>query len=152
MANLGETTVRIVVTDPPLGVAVAVQWGKTGANFQCELIGASERSPTRVTFDVPVKVTTGPDGALRLAGPAIQGPTGDKFIYLNWGVCAGQTDTDMVRRAKIRFTGLTSAMIEAVLAGGGKLETGIAGRDKHGAPACATVPLVGGWRVTRHAT
>ncbi|MDQ0464569.1 hypothetical protein QO010_002353 [Caulobacter ginsengisoli] len=147
MANLGETTVRIVVEDPPPGVMVAVQWGKTGANFASELIRPSEAGAGRVAFDVPVKVTTGPDGAARLVGPAIQGPTGDRFIYVNWGTCAGQHGTPITRRAKVRIGTLTPAQIEAALAPGKRLETAFAGVGKDGGPACATIPLIGGWRV-----
>jgi hypothetical protein len=147
MANLGETIVRISVESPPPGIAVAVQWGKTGANFACELIHAAQTSPDRVVFDLPVKVTTGADGAARLAGPAIHGPTGERFVYINWGICAGQANTDCARRAKIRLAGLTPAMIETALAEGRRLETAIAGRAKDGGPACASVPLVGGWRL-----
>ncbi len=148
MASLGETTVRIVVEGPPPGVMVAVQWGKTGANFASDLIWASETSAERVVFDVPVKVTTGPDGAARLAGPAIQGPTGDKFIYVNWGTCAGQHGTAITRRAKVRIGTLTPAQIEEALAPGRRLETAFAGVDRKGGPACATILLIGGWRVT----
>jgi hypothetical protein len=147
VANLGETIVRIVVENPPPGVAVAVQWGKTGANFASELIRAIETSAERVAFDVPVKVTTGPDGAARLAGPAIQGPTGDRFIYVNWGTCAGQHGTAIVRRAKVRIGTLTPAQILEALEPGRRLETAFSGMGKDGGPACATIPLIGGWRV-----
>lgn len=147
MANLGETTVRIVVENPLPGVLGAVQWGKTGPNFACKLIQPSEATPERLVFDVPVKVTTGPDGAARLAGPAIQGPTGDRFIYVNWGTSAGQPHTAITRRAKVRIGTITPAQIEAALAPGKRLETAFAGLDRRGGPACATIPLIGGWRV-----
>lgn len=141
---LGETTARIVVENPPPGVVVAVQIGKTG---QHSLLPVSQSGPGWIAFDVPVKAATGPDGAARLAGPAIQGPTGDRFIYVNWGTSAGQHGTAITRRAKVRIGTLTPDQILQALEPGKRLETAFAGVGKDGGPACATIPLIGGWRV-----
>ena len=83
-------------------------------------------------------------------GPDTHGPAANRFLYVVW---TGEKDGDRARfrRLKLPLGGVTWAQIDAL--GGDPAATlvaTVAGRDRHGGPACATVPLLdGGWRVER---
>lgn len=135
---------RIAVIQPPPGIQWAMQLGQT------ELLKPAKGSKARINFDFTVDVI--PDGSVtgfRLGGPAVQGRVGERFVYLCIGAYAGQLDTPIARRAKVRLEGITRKLIAAAKAKrGGMLEVQFAGTDSKGGPACATVPLLGkGWHV-----
>lgn len=135
---------RITVLKPPPGILWALQLGAH------ELVKPSVSSKSQISFDFTVDVV--PDATIvgfRLAGPAVQGRVGERFVYLCIGAYAGQLDTEIGRRAKIRLEGITRKLIAASKAKrGGRLEVEFAGTDSKGGPACATVPLLGkGWHV-----
>jgi hypothetical protein len=135
---------RITVLKPPPGILWALQ---LGAN---ELVKPSAITKSQISFDFTLDVV--PDATVvgfRLAGPAVQGRVGERFVYLCIGAYAGQLDTEIGRRAKIRLEGITRKLIAASKAKrGGRLEVEFAGTDSKGGPACATVPLLGkGWHV-----
>jgi hypothetical protein len=135
---------RIAVMQPPPGIQWALQLG------QAELVKPTASSKARIAFDFTVDVI--PDDSapgFRLGGPAVQGRAGEKFVYLCIGAYAGQVDTPIARRAKVRLEGITRKLIAAAKARrGGTLEAQFAGTDSKGGPACATVPLLGnGWHV-----
>ena len=137
-------SLRIVVLDPPAGVAWAVQSGRN------ELIEPTQRSEALIVFDLVVRLgATRADGEATLLGPVTQGPPAGRFLYLNSGTRAGQTDSCWDRRAKVPLAGITRDLVERVLAQpGARLEARIAGTGRDGGPACATVSLLdGGWRV-----
>ncbi|MCC6929443.1 MAG: hypothetical protein IT359_10675 [Gemmatimonadaceae bacterium] len=107
-------------------------------------------SRDRISFDFTVEVVEGNSkGAFRLRGPAVQGRPGERFVYLRIGTSAGQTGTDVSRRAKIGLEGITRALLDDVRAKRERvLEVQFAGTDSKGGAACATVPLLGkGWYV-----
>ncbi|MGC4027309.1 MAG: DUF5990 family protein [Steroidobacteraceae bacterium] len=135
---------RIIVADPPPGILWALQLGRD------EMVKPSSATRSRICFDFEVEVV-GSDatGALRLRGPAVQGRPGQRFVYLRIGTYAGQTGTDVARRAKIGLEGVTLKLLKAVKARrGGVLEVQFTGTDSKGSAACATVPLLGrGWYV-----
>jgi hypothetical protein len=60
---------------------------------------------------------------------------------------AGQPDSCFTRRAKIKTGGITWQLVDQALAQGAIIETQIEGRAGDGGPCCATVPLLGGWRI-----
>ena len=135
---------RITVLKSPPGILWALQ---LGAN---ELVKPSASTKSQISFDFTLDVV--PDATVvgfRLAGPAVQGRVGERFVYLCIGAYAGQLDTQIGRRAKIRLEGITRKLIAASKAKrGGRLEVEFAGTDSKGGPACATVPLLGkGWHV-----
>lgn len=137
-------SLRIIVVAPPPDVMWALQLGHT------ELVKPTASSKRRLSFDFTVDVV--PDASVqgfRLAGPAVQGRIGERFVYLCIGAYAGQLDTPIGRRAKIRLEGITRKHIAAAKAKrSGTLEVEFAGTDSKGGPACATVPLLGvGWHV-----
>lgn len=144
-ADRSALPLRIVIDQPIPGVAIALQRGG-GNNFG--LVG-----PVGVTaatlvfeFDIMVDGDTAAGGP-RLLGPFVQGPPAARFVYLNIGTMAGQPDSPWQRRAKVPLGGVTRRAIDT-LASGQRLTAHIASRDRHGAPACATVPVLApGWQV-----
>jgi len=135
---------RITVVDPPPDILWALQVGRN------QLVQPATSTKSRISFDFTVDVI--PDASeagFRLGGPVVQGRAGERFVYLCIGAYAGQIDTPIARRAKIRLEGITRKLIAASKAKrSGKLEVQFAGTDSRGGPACATVPLLGkGWHV-----
>ncbi len=137
-------SLRIVVLDPPPNVLWALQLG------QDEVVKPSSATKRRISFDFAVEVVDGTSkDDFRLRGPAVQGRPGERFVYLRIGTYAGQTGTDVARRAKIGLEGITLKLLDAVRSThAGVLEVQFAGTDSKGGAACATVPLLGnGWYV-----
>jgi hypothetical protein len=132
---------RVLVRNPIPGVAVAMQIGRD------DLQAPKPATKAKLTFETEAKVVPAPSGELRLTGSAIQGPPAARFIYVNWGRRAGQKDTVWDRRAKVMLTGVDRKLIEACQTKGAILETEINGTGSDGGPCCATVPLLGGWRM-----
>jgi Family of unknown function (DUF5990) len=109
------------------------------------LIPPASATKTKLTFEAAATLRTAADGSLRLSGPVVQGSGAERFVYINSGKRAGQHDTLWDRRAKVYLTTVSAKQLRA--AKGGVLETEIDGVAKDGGPCCATVPLLGGWRV-----
>jgi hypothetical protein len=140
-----EVPLRVVVVDPPPGVAFAVQRGRG------DLLAPSETTPT-VVFDLAVRVeglTRG--GRPRFLGPLTQGPPDGRFLYVNSGTLAGQAGSCFTRRAKVPLGDIAPSQVDEVLREpGARLEARIEGRAADGGPACATVLLLGGgWSLIR---
>lgn len=98
-------------------------------------------------FECEVRVKRNPKtGSPNFLGPWVHGPSEARHLYLNW---EGAEDQVRVRfgRMKIHLASITWEQIEAVCQGsGGVLEATVSGVDRKGAPACASVPLLGdGW-------
>jgi hypothetical protein len=138
-----ELRFRITVLDPPRGVMFRLQRGRS------ELVPPSLETATSITFDFTLRVEPGAGGGPpRLLGPFAQGPPSRRFVYVNSGKRAGQADSCWDRRAKVQLGGVDASLIErAAAAAGAVIEAQIAGTGRDGGPACATVPLVSGWRV-----
>jgi hypothetical protein len=139
---MSDLRLRVTVEDPPPGVAIQVQRGRDG------LLPPSRSSKTSISFDFTVRLgAPRVPGALRFLGEYAQGPAGGKFVYVNSGARAGQTDTCWDRRAKVSLESIAPSLVRRVQAGDGLvLEGRIAGTAKDGGPMCASVPLLGsGW-------
>ena len=136
-----DLLLRIVVVDPFPGVALALQRGKA------DLEPPSAASPDAVAFDLQITVDGAlPDGRPRMLGPYVQGPPGERFIYLCVGAHAGQAGSQWGGRMKIPLGGIDWPAIEA-LAPGARLAGRVAGKGKRDGPALATVPILPpGWR------
>jgi len=136
---------RIVVLAPPAGVAFALQRGRLGLSGVAKSIGAD------LQFDFTLLVVRGADDVLRFSGEFVQGPSGGKFVYVTSGARAGQVESPWTRRAKIGLQTVNWAMVEQVTQEPGSLlQARIAGMNRDGGPACATVPLLDeGWTVKR---
>lgn len=133
-----ELPLRIVWLDPLPGVHYVVQSGRK------DLVPPSRTTSRQLVFDFSVRVRDDrPDGQPNFLGAFAQGPRDARFVYVNSGTYAGQTDTAWARRAKIPLAGITWQMIDE--AAGGILEARIPGVGSDGGPTCATVRNFTGW-------
>lgn len=141
---MDEVVLHIVVHDPLPGVTLRVQCGRT------ELVEPASVNASEAMFVVPMRISPTPvDGRPNFLGSFAQGPPRKRFVYVNAGTRAGQTDTCWDRRAKVHLDGISWVQIEELRTQPGRcLEGHISGIAADGGPACATVPLLdGGWRV-----
>lgn len=139
----GEIRFRVVVRRPLRGVPVGIQRGHS------EVLLPAHADDERIIFEFVLRAAQRHDGASTLRGPEAQGGTADRFIYVNWGVRAGDPTSRWDRRAKLSLTSLTSKDLQRALeTSGSVIEGEMEGVGDDGGPACATVPLVGGgWRL-----
>ena len=139
-----ELPLRIILLTPPASVDFGLQNGR-GNDY--ETIQTQRSKGKDLSFEFTVRVKTGKDSVPNFLGPIVQGPTGERFVYIDIGTYAGQTETCWSRRLKIPLRGITWDMIDRVMAGGQILETRVPGTGKDGSPTCATVKPFPGWNV-----
>jgi hypothetical protein len=143
-----ELNFRIVLEKPPAGVDFAVQKGK-GNTYETVQNQRSGKGDLR--FEFTARAGSGGKSAVpNLLGPFVQGPPEARFVYVDIGTCAGQTDTNWSRRLKVPLTGITSEMIDRAAANvGAVFETHVPGTGKDGGPNCATVKPFAGWKLVQ---
>jgi hypothetical protein len=143
-----ELTLRIVLEKPPRDVDFGLQNGR-GSSY--ETIQIQRFKGKDLTFEFNVRVKSGSkDSEPNFLGPFVQGPSGERFIYIDIGTYAGQTQTPWSRRLKVPLRGITWDMIDHVLADEDSLlETRLPGTGRDGGPNCATVKPFPGWRFLR---
>ena len=140
-----EITFRIVLQKPPAGVEFGLQKGK-GSNY--ETIQKQRSSAEDLQFRFSARVKAGKNSMPDFAGPFVQGPAGGRFVYIDIGTAAGQTDIIWSRRLKIPLTGINSRMIDKLQDDSKMiLETSVPGTGKDGGPNCATVKPFNGWKL-----
>lgn len=90
-----ELTFRVVLEKPPAGVDYGVQMGR-GAEYETAQKQRSKGKDLRFEFTVGVRGSkpVAPD----FRGPVVQGPPGQRFVYIGIGTYAGQTGTPWSRR------------------------------------------------------
>ena len=137
---------RVILQSPPPGVDYGLQKGG-GSNYEVTQKQRSETGDLRFEFDARVK--EGKDGQPVFLGPFVQGPPHERFVYLDIGTYAGQSDTPWGRRLKIPLRGITWNEVKHASRGTNLLETRVPGTAKDGSPTCATVKPFAGWKVTR---
>jgi hypothetical protein len=141
-----ELNLRIVVEGPPAGVYYGLQKGG-GSIYETVQLVTSKTDDLR--FEFSVRVGEGKDGQPNFLGPFAQGPTHTRFVYLDIGTCAGQTNTPWSRRLKVPLSGITWELIEqASQSSISALEARVAGTGKDGGPSCATVKPFSGWKAS----
>ncbi|HVQ35910.1 MAG TPA: DUF5990 family protein [Pyrinomonadaceae bacterium] len=142
-----EIKLRIVLESPPAGVDFGVQKGK-GNNY--ETIQTQRSKGQDLSFEFTVRLKTG-DHARNFLGPFVHGPTGERFVYIDIGTCAGQIETGWSRRLKIPLKGIPSDLIDNVLAEPlSQLEARVQGTGRDGGPTCGTVKPFTGWKLRRY--
>ena len=129
-----ELPLRIVVDNPIPGFAMALQ---RGATAKAERVPPAKQAANDMVFDFEVTVDGAlPDSRPRLLGPCVQGPPGERFIYLYiWSL-----DHSWNGRAKVPLKDIGWAAIEA-LEPGQRLCAHFNGTGRGGAPACGSVKL-----------
>ena len=135
-----ELTLRIIVEGPPSGVDYALQKG-SGSAYETDQLQRSQGKDLTFEFTPVVKDGVS-DPMAALAGPFVQGPRGQRFVYLDIGACAGQINSCWSRRLKVPLAGVTMKMILA----GGMIEARVPGTGRDGSPSCATVRDFDGWK------
>ena len=141
-----ELGLRIILEKPTAGVDFGLQNGR-GSNY--ETIQTQRSNGKDLSFEFTVRVKAGDkNSAPNFLGPVVQGPTGERFVYIDIGTYAGQTQTVWSRRLKIPLRGITRDMIDGASGKTGVLlETRVPGTGKDGSPSCATVKPFPGWKV-----
>jgi hypothetical protein len=139
-----ELPLRLILIEPPPLVRYGVQRGK-GSAYQVEF--AQQPVKGDLTFDFTVKVAEGKDGQPNFLGDFVQGPAGRRFVYIDVGQYAGQHDVGWGRRMIVRLDSISWTLIRKAQAAGKRLEGSIPGTARDGGPNCATVTLIGGWKV-----
>ena len=140
-----ELTFRVVLQEPPSGVDFGLQIGR-GAGYKTVQKQRSHGKDLHFEFSVMV-MAANRKAAPDFRGPVVQGPPGQRFVYIDIGTYAGQVDTPWSRRLKIPLIGVTPVMIDrASVDGRTVLETRVPGTGRDGGPACATVKPFDGWK------
>lgn len=141
-----EVTLRIVLEKPPPAVDFGLQSGK-GKDYQT--IQKQRSKGNDLSFDCQVTVQNNrADGLPNFLGPLAQGPVTGRFVYIDVGQYAGQTDTCWSRRIKIPLSGLDWELIkQASRESGAVLEARLAGTGRDGGPVCGTVRPTPGWKL-----
>jgi hypothetical protein len=135
---------RIIVVGPPAGVTFALQRGRD------QLEPPVVATPDAVWFDFDVEVADAAANPPRLVGDFAQGPPGARFVYVNSGTMAGQTESCWTRRAKVPLASIDAELVHETLAHTGTvLQARVFGRSRDGGPACASVKLLEGWTPVR---
>jgi hypothetical protein len=134
-ANTHTLPLRIVLLDPPPDVAFALQHGKLPEPPKRSKAGKD------LAFELNIEAT---EDVADFKGPYVQGPRGERFVYVCAGTLAGDAASPWTRRIKIALGGITPELADD-LAAGEVLQARIAGKGKDGGPAAATVPILGGW-------
>ena len=124
-------TLRIVLEKPTAGVDFGLQKGHGSAY---EVVSKQRSKGGDLEFEITVTAKTGCNDDLpNFAGPFVQGPAGERFVYIDIGTYASQTNTCWSRRLKIPLSGITWDMLRS----GKVLVAHIPGTGKDGGPSCA---------------
>jgi len=140
-----DLRLRIILTDSPAGVDFGLQSG-SGNNYETVQRQLSGQGYLLFTFSVKIKKDK--EGQPDFGGPFVQGNKGERFIYIDIGTYAGNTNSIWGRRLKIPLRDIPAETIENVRSDNKLiLETRVPGTGRDGGPNCATVKPFGGWHV-----
>jgi len=137
-----QVTLRIIVEKPPSGVDFGVQEGQ-GNDYKT--VQRQRFTKQDLRFEFPIRVKEGKNGEPNFLGAFAQGPASSRFIYLDIGTYAGQTNTTWSRRLKIPLAGITWPMIERAMDASVIIEARLPGTGRDGGPTCGTVKQFSGW-------
>lgn len=129
-----EISLRIILRKPTAGVDFGLQKGR---GSQYEVVQKQRSTGKDLKFEFAVGVKTDKTGAPDFGGPFVQGGRGDRYVYIDIGTCAGQSDTCWSRRLKVPLSCITWDLINS----NSTLDAIIAGAGQDGGPACGY-----GWR------
>lgn len=141
-----ELKLRIILHQPPAGVDIGVQKGK-GNDYETFQTQRTKHQDLR--FEFPIRVKEAKSGQPNFLGPFAQGSAADRFVYLDIGTYAGQTNTPWSRRLKIPLGTITWPMIQKAARSSSPLEARVPGTGSDGGPTCGTVKPFDGWKLTK---
>ena len=138
---LTEISLKIVLQNPIEGTLYGLQKGKGPgyATVQAQLGTGHD-----LLFNFPIQVKEANGLLPTISGPFVQGPAGNRFIYIGIGSYAGQTGALWSGRLKVP---LPEAAFKNIHPDEGNLlwACTIPGRNKDGKPFFATVKPFDGW-------
>lgn len=140
-----EITLQIILMKLPPNVVFGLQNG-AGNNYKTVQKQISINNDLAFTFGIHVKGDRSKDKLPKFSGPFVQGSADNKFVYIDIGTYAGQSDTIWSRRLKIPLTGITWQDIDS-LSSKAILQTDVPGTGRDGGPNCATVKPFTGWQI-----
>lgn len=144
-----ELILKIVLESPPSGVDFGLQ---KGSGKKYETIQIQRYSDKNLEFEFPITVKLR-NGLPNFIGSFVQGPSSQRFIYIDIGTYAGQKDTVWSRRLKIPLTGIDLNTVEELSTNSNKiLEAKVPGTGRDNGPNCATVKPFSGWYISNRAT
>jgi hypothetical protein len=133
-------TFRIVIEQPPAGVDFALQKGR-GSTYEPVQIQRSVGNDLTFEFQPSIRESIS-ESMAALGGPFVQGLPQQRFVYIDIGTYAGQTDSCWSRRLKIPLERAPTKMLRT----GGVLEARVPGTGRDGGPNCATIKDFEGWK------
>lgn len=140
-----EFTFKINLQKPPASVDYGLQKG-SGTNY--EIIQKQCSSDIDLIFHFKVIIRNGKNSLPDFYGPMVQGPAGERFVYIGIGTYAGEPYSSWSRRLKIPLRDISAEMLSKLAADPSMiLETTVPGTDKDGTPTCATVKPFAGWHL-----
>src|SRR5262249_36473292 len=142
-----QITFRIVLESPPAGVDIGLQKG-SGSKYETVQKQRSNSKDLRFEFTAELKPSPKTNAPI-LSGPFVQGPPDGRFVYLDIGTYAGQSDSIWARRLKIPLTGVIPQLTGEASAADVTFETRVPGTGRDGGPTCATVKPFAGWTLAR---
>lgn len=141
-----EIAIRIILESPPSGVDFGIQKG-SGNTY--ETILKQRSSDKDLSFEFKISVKEKDAASYNFTGPYVQGPSSERFIYVDIGTAAGQFDSVWTRRLKVPLRDISAETIQQLLADSALvLETKVPGTGKDGGPNCATVKPFPGWQLS----
>jgi hypothetical protein len=140
-----EITLQIILIKPTPEVVFGLQKG-SGSNYETVQKQIPTSNNLAFTFTIKVKGDRSKDKFPKLSGSFVQGSADNKFVYIDIGTYAGQSDTIWSRRLKIPLTGITWKDIDS-LPNNSMLQTSVSGTGRDGGPNCATVKPFAGWHL-----
>jgi hypothetical protein len=143
-----EISLQIILIKPTPKVVFGLQKG-SGSSYETVQKQISTCNDLTFTFTIKVKGDRSKDILPKLTGSFVQGSADNKFVYIDIGTYAGQSDTTWSRRLKIPLTGITWKDIDSLLSNS-MLQTSVPGTGSDGGPNCATVKPFAGWHL-KHA-
>ena len=142
-----EITFQIILIKPTKDVDFGLQNG-SGNDYETIQKQRSNGEDLFFKFLAKIKGERKKDLLPKFSGHFVQGPANGKFIYIDIGTYAGQTNTVWSRRLKIPLTGITWEYIDKLISNPDlTLETIVPGTGRDGGPNCATVKPFDGWHL-----
>lgn len=133
MSELTEVTLVIHCHNPPAVAGTQFNGVRLGIQFGKEVIEDVVVDGADVLFRAPIRLKQLPDGSPDFAGPYVQGPRDERFVYLNWGYRHLSAWTG-VRRAKLQLRDLPRELLSQP-----EVHVWVDMTDAKGGPLCASV-------------
>lgn len=142
-----ELELEIILLSPTPDVCFGLQKG-SGAHYETVQKQMSKSANLSFKFTIKTRGDQIKDATPKFFGDFVQGPSNGKFIYIDIGTYAGETNSIWGRRLKIPLVGITWQTINELTVNPKLiLEAQVKGTGKDGSPNCATVKPFDGWRL-----